>query len=64
MSRTELKHKAQDELLGGMANAILAHLEGAYGEPDKVLLEEMHKQAQRAMKLFGVNSYPGLGEVK
>ena len=60
-TRTEIKHAAQDDLLQGMAQAILAHEEGAYGEPDAERIEEMRKQARRAMKLFGVSFQPGIG---
>lgn len=61
MNATETKETAQNELLGGMANAILAIREGNYGEPDEVLIAAMLKQAKRVMKLFGFESYPGLG---
>lgn len=59
MASRETKHRAQDELLSGMANAILGEHE-AY-QPDTVLIAEMQQQARRVMKFFGVESYPGLG---
>ena len=64
MTRTEIKHKAQDNLLQGMAQTILAHTEGTYGEPDHREIEEMQKQAKRVMKLFGVISQPGIGNAE
>lgn len=63
MTKTQLKEQAQDHLLQGMANALLAHREGVYGEPDEEMIAEMEKQAKRAMKFFGVDFFPGLGSV-
>lgn len=62
-ARTALKDTAQNDLLRGMVNAILTHEEGAYGAPDEAVIEEMRAQARRVMKLFGFESYPGLGSV-
>lgn len=63
MTKTERKHAAQDALMQGMANAMLAESEGAYGEPDEAMIEEMRKQAKRAMKLYGFAFMPGIGRV-
>ena len=56
MGKTEIKHKAQDRMLGWMAEAIYR----AEDEGDKEMAEAMREQAWRAMKLFGVNNFPGL----
>jgi len=61
MDKLERKCRAQDKLLAGMANMILAYSEGVYGPVDEEMLSEMKKQAARAMNFFGVNSFPGLG---
>jgi hypothetical protein len=58
MTKTELKHRAQDQLMGWMVEAIYR----AEADGDKELAAEMLRQARRAMTMFGVVSYPGLGE--
>ena len=63
MTKTELKHSAQDDLLQGMANAILAESEGAFGAPDETKIEEMRKQAKRVMKMYGISFMPGIGRI-
>lgn len=64
MTKTAIKHSAQDSLLQGMANMILAVEEGCYGTPDEAELAEMRKQAQRVMKLFNVTEFNGLGRAE
>lgn len=56
MTKTELKHSAQDRLLGFMAEAVYR----ADDEGDKEMAAELLRQARRAMTMFGVVSYPGL----
>ena len=58
MTKTETKHTAQDFLIDGMLNAILAENE-AY-EPDQELIDEMRRQAIRVCNLFNIPSKPGL----
>ena len=58
MNKTEIKHTAQDYLLQGMENAILGELE-AKGDP--LVIEAMREQALRVMKLYGYESFPGIG---
>lgn len=61
MTRTEIKEKAQNEVLAGVANALLAAVENDF-EPH--IIEEMREQALRVMKFFGFVSYPGIGALE
>ena len=58
MTKTEIKQTAQDYLLQGMENTILGELE-AKGDP--LVIEAMRWQARRVLKLFGCDSFPGIG---
>jgi len=58
MTKTEAKQTAQDYLLQGMSNAILGELESG-GDPK--VIEAMREQAKRVMKLYGYESFPGIG---
>lgn len=60
MTKTEIKHRAQDRLLGFMAEAIYR----AEEDGDHDMAAEMQRQARRAMTLFGVDFFPGLSDNK
>jgi len=57
MSKTDIKHQAQDCLLAYMANAILAAQERG---DDPAVIDELNRQAARAMRMFGVTAYAGI----
>ena len=59
MTKTEIKHVAQDEIMHWIANAILTAEEG--GKP-LAIINEMKAQAQRAMKLYGYTEWPGISK--
>jgi hypothetical protein len=58
MTKTEIKQTAQDYLLQGLANAISMETNDA---DDPAVLEAMRGQARRVMKMFGYDSFPGIG---
>lgn len=58
MTKTELKHRAQDRLLGWMVEAIYR----AEDEGEAEMAAEMQRQARRAMTLFGVDFFPGIAD--
>ena len=57
MTKTETKHAAQDEIMHWVANAALIAEEG--GEEEKAA--EIRRQGKRIMKLYGYESWPGIG---
>ena len=58
MTKTEIKHIAQDYLMQGLGNAILGELECG-GDPE--VIEAMKEQANRVMKFLGYSSFQGIG---
>lgn len=58
MTRTEIKHQAQDELLHHMRSAFYAASDEGW---DDELVTELKKQYQRVEKLFGYE--PGSGAI-
>lgn len=60
---TELKEKAQQELMIAIANAIfmMGDDDIVSGGNDPVLAEAMRKQGLRVMKLLGYESFQGVG---
>jgi len=58
MTKTEIKQTAQDYLLQGLANAISMETNDA---DDPAVLEAMRGQARRVLKMFGYDSFPGIG---
>ena len=52
-TRTELKHKAQDELLSALQVAFYRQFDGVAGDCDDELVDEMSRQIERIDKLFG-----------
>lgn len=61
-TRREIKIAAQDSLLLDIANGILGTIENDLS--DVATINEMYIQATRVMRLFGVDSFPGLGTVE
>lgn len=60
-TRREIKIAAQDSLLLDIANGILGTIENDLS--DVATINEMYVQATRVMRLFGVDSFPGLGTI-
>ena len=54
MTKTEIKQKAQDELMSAMQTAFVAYLERTWRqETSEDLVAEMSRQMARVEKLFG-----------
>lgn len=58
--KTQLKHYVQDRLLGALANELSEEATETLSDDERT---ELRRQAHRVMKLFGVDAYPGLGEL-
>lgn len=58
MTKTAIKWTAQDYLLQAMSNAISMETNDA---DDPAVLEAMRGQARRVLKMFGYDSFPGIG---
>jgi hypothetical protein len=55
----QVREKAQDELMEGLANAVLMARERG---DNPAVIQEMLKQAARIGRLFGYESWSGLGQ--
>lgn len=63
MTKTEIKHAAQDRILGAISNEMLLMAEslGFKTNPeDQQVFREVQAQGIRIAKLFGVTSYSGI----
>lgn len=57
MTKTKIKHTAQDYLMQGLSNAILGEIEC---NSDPEVIAAMKEQAARVMKFLGYSSFPGI----
>ena len=58
MSRTAIKHQAQDIIMQKLADALLTSEEA---HEDSAIVDEMRVQAIRIGKVFGCTAWPGIG---
>ena len=59
MTKTKIKHTAQDEIMHWIANAVLIAEEE---DKPQAVIDEMRNQARRAMKLYGYTEWAGISK--